>query len=277
MSCTTTLNMSSGSMRVRQFIEGYNIADAYSQDITVSFWAKSSVTGTLITQFSNADFSRTYNAPVVINSANTWEKKVVTVSLADGTASGTWNSNNSAGLQLNIVMNHSDKSGSSEVWQSGGTVPAGTMSWGTSGDTFFITGVQLEAGSVATPFERRPYGTELALCQRYLPAYRATGSGNQDIAVGIANASTSAFFCFEFVVEPRVPPTGVIVSAANHFGAITATLDSTNLFTGINFSVASTKRVFLIGTGTSGLSQGNATFIRSQNADAFLEFTGCEL
>jgi hypothetical protein len=135
----------------------------------------------------------------------------------------------------------------------------------------------LEVGSFATTFERRPYGPEFMLCQRYLPAYRATGSGNQDIASGLCISSTACYFGFDFVVQPRVEPTGATISAAGHFGAVNNAFSATNLFTGLSFSIASTKRALLTGTGSSGLVQGDATFVRSQNSGAYMLFTGCEL
>jgi hypothetical protein len=264
-------------------IEGFNTADlsfgsATAKTITLSFWVRSSLTGVFSGALNNSAGDRSYPFIYTISSANTWEQKSITIS---GDTTGTWVTDNGRGIVLRLSLGMgSTYSGTTGVW-----APADYYSStsetakviGTLSATFYITGVQLEEGSVATPFERRPYGTELALCQRYLPAYRATGGGNQDIASGLCISSTACYFGFDFVVQPRVEPTGVSISSAGHFGAVNNAFSATNMFTGLSFSVASTKRAVLTGTGSSGLVQGNATFVRSQNSDAYMLFTGCEL
>jgi hypothetical protein len=172
--------------RVGQIIEGFNVADfaggtANAITITFSFWVKSSLTGTFGGYLSSGDESRLYVFQYTINAANTWEYKTVTVALP---SSGTWATNNSAGMRAFFSLG----SGSSYVntantWltsyaqQASGNVNV----INTLNATWQITGVQLEAGSVATPFERRPYSTELQLAQRY---YVNVVSGGSSIATG---------------------------------------------------------------------------------------------
>jgi len=176
---------------IAQTIEGFNIADCYNQSITLSFWVRSSITGTYTVSFYNASnpgatsATRWYNATYTINSANTWEQKTITVSLSAGTASGTWLSDN--GVGLNIAWGLGAESvrkgnGYLNTWGTVGTtydfqVSSQTQWASTAGATFYITGVQLEKGSVATSFDYRPYGTELALCQRYYWKENSAGSG----------------------------------------------------------------------------------------------------
>jgi hypothetical protein len=157
---------------LQQNIEGFNVTDlgwgtANAQAVTLSFWVRSSLTGTFSVVLKNSAANRSYPAAYTINSANTWEQKTITV---PGDTAGTWVTNNGLGIRLYIsVGSGSSLNGTSGAW-SGSDLYAATGQVsvvGTSGATFYITGVQLEAGSVATPFERRPYGTELALCQRY--------------------------------------------------------------------------------------------------------------
>lgn len=166
-----------------QSIEGFNIADCYNASFTLSFWVRSSVTGTYSITFGNTgstsigDGSRIYVANYTISQANTWEQKTITVNLANGVASGIWDSTNNTGLCVAWNLGtESNRKGDNALdsWQtlpiSGGypLQSSSQVNWASnSGATFYITGVQLEKGSTATSFEYRPYGLELSLCQRY--------------------------------------------------------------------------------------------------------------
>ena len=157
---------------IGQAIEGYNIADlafgsADAATVTLSFWVRSSLTGTFGGTVLNSGASRNYVFSYTINAANTWEQKTVTIT---GDTSGTWLTTNGAGLFVRFSIGAgSSVTGTAGSW-SGTTyrsVTGQTSVVGTNGATFYITGVQLEKGSTATSFDYRPYGTELQLCQRY--------------------------------------------------------------------------------------------------------------
>ena len=164
---------------IYQGIEGLNVADlnwgtSDAKAITVSFWVRSSVTGTYAVSVVNSSVNRSYVATYSVTSANTWEQKSVTI---PGDTSGTWLTTNGLGIYLFFDLGcGSDRQGTADTWL--GSWAIGTSSSvklvQTSGATLYITGVQLEVGSVATEFERRPYGTELMLCQRYFQTYTAT-------------------------------------------------------------------------------------------------------
>jgi hypothetical protein len=155
-----------------QRIEGFNVADfgwgtASAATVTLSFWVKSSLTGSFSGAFGNASFSRSYPFSYTISAANTWEQKTVTVA---GDTTGTWATDNSTGIQVVFDLGSgSSRAGAANTWSANDyrKVTGSVNLIGTNGATFYITGVQLEKGSTATSFDVRPYGTELALCQRY--------------------------------------------------------------------------------------------------------------
>jgi hypothetical protein len=167
---------SSEGFWIRQPIEGFNVADlgwgtANAKTVTLSFWVRSSLTGTfggaLIDNFTPYSYPFSYT----ISAANTWEQKSVTIV---GPTSGTFPTGNTTGIFMIFGLgNGSTLSGTAGSWQSANLQNAtgATSVVGTNGATFYITGVQLERGTQATSFEYRQYGQELALCQRYCNVY----------------------------------------------------------------------------------------------------------
>ena len=214
---------------IQQVIEGFNVADlgwgtASAQSVTLSFWVRSSLTGTFGGTISNGATNRVYPFTFTISSANTWEQKTLTVS---GDTTGTWSADNSGGIVVNFNMGAgASVSGTAGAW-SGSTLraPTGATSVvGTNGATFYITGVQLEAGTVASPFERRDYGRELMMCQRYYeksftlataPVTNAGINTGEFIAAAnttIGNSYTGNVF---FKVTKRAAPTITLFNRAN--------------------------------------------------------------
>ena len=164
--------VSSDALTLRQTIEGFNIADlgwgtANAQTVTLSFWVRSSLTGTFGGALNNSGYVRSYPFTYTISVANTWEQKTVTIT---GDTTGTWATDNTVGVIVGWSLGAGTSlSGTAGSWATATyTSATGAVSVvGTSGATFYITGVQLEKGSLATSFDYRPYGTELSLCQRY--------------------------------------------------------------------------------------------------------------
>ena len=172
---TTTADASLGATQnayLRQKVEGTNVADlgwgtANAKTVTLSFWVRSSLTGTFGGALWNSAFDRSYPFTYSISVADTWEYKTVTIA---GDTSGTWLTTNGIGVNVGFGLGvGSTYSGTAGTWAGAGYVTAtGAVSViGTLNATWQVTGVQLEAGSVATPFEHRQYGQELALCERY--------------------------------------------------------------------------------------------------------------
>jgi hypothetical protein len=155
-----------------QLVEGTNIADfdwgtVNAASVTLSFWVRSSLTGTFGGSLRNSAGDRSYPFSYTISAANTWEQKSVTIA---GDTSGTWLTTTGIGIRIGFGLGvGSTYSGTAGAWAAANYISAtgATSVVGTNGATFYITGVQLEKGTTATPFEYRLYGTELALCQRY--------------------------------------------------------------------------------------------------------------
>lgn len=163
---------SDNNLTAAQIIEGLNCSDlgwgtASAQTVTLSFWARSSLTGAFGGSLRNSGSTRSYPFSYTINAANTWEYKTVII---PGDTSGTWLTTN--GIGVNVSFNLGSGStflGTVNTWAgSNFTAPTGAVSLvGTNAATLHITGVQFEVGAFATPFERRSFGQELMLCQRY--------------------------------------------------------------------------------------------------------------
>ena len=195
---------------IQQVIEGYNVADlnlglSTASSFTISFWVRSSVTGTYGGALNNGAEVRAYGFTYTISSANTWEQKTITIA---GDQSGTWLTTNGIGLYVNFNLGTGSTYGSATngSWTNGSTqfTPTGCATpITTNGATFYITGVQLEKGSTATSFDYRPYGTELALCQRYYIYFTpAQYMYFYDIANTVYRRSS-----FSLPVQMRVTPT----------------------------------------------------------------------
>jgi len=255
---------STDEFEICQAIEGFNVADlgwgaANAQTITLSFWVRSSLTGTFGGFLKNNAGNRGYVFSYSISAANTWEQKSVTIS---GDTTGTWASDNSIG----ILIGWSIGAGSSKVSTAGSwssTIYVGVTGQvnlvGTNGATFYITGVQLEVGTAATPFERRQYGQELALCQRYFVNMNGTTNNYQPVAFGWCYTTTQGSWITYLPVSMRTTPT------LSHSGTIYAQNLSINVssFAGPFSQVGSiVEGDFTLASSTTS---GNSVFLRWNN------------
>ena len=202
-------------------MEGLNVSDfgwgtANAKTVTLSFWVRSSLTGQFGGAIQNSAGNRSYPFTYTISSANTWEQKTVTVA---GDTTGTWTTDNGLGVQLNF-----DLGAGSSFLTTAGSWAAGdyrgatgdTSIVATTGATWYITGIQLEVGTEATPFENRMYSTELAMCQRYFQQVSGENTGTGGLGVGWYEAATSSVLDLRLMTQMRALPTAT-VSAASDF------------------------------------------------------------
>jgi hypothetical protein len=263
---------------VSQIIEGNNIADlawgtANAKTVTLSFWVRSSLTGTFGGSFYNSAANRAYPFSYTISTANTWEQKSITVA---GDTTGTWLTTNGVGITVYFCLGTgSFYGGTADAWTS--SIKLGitgqTSLVGTSGATWQVTGVQLEVGTVATSFDYRPYGTELALCQRYYeksydvgtaPA-TSTNLGNT-FCIGRITAASTLDYCttIQYKVPKRATPSLSFWTSngtANIWDALGGTeLPKLNASNSMSFST------YL--TAQSGLTVGQAGYMYGQWASS---------
>ena len=196
---------------LKQKIEGHNVADfnfgtSQVSTITVSFWVKSTVTGTFGGSVQNSSEARGYAFNYAISSANTWEKKSVTLT---GDTTGTWDKTTGTGLWLNLALGvgttYSKTVGS---WVAGPVLSAtgATNLLATGSATIQFTGVQLEKGDTATPFENLQYGQQLALCQRYFERYNGAFDGGIPQGIALVDSANRPEINL-FYLEKRANPT----------------------------------------------------------------------
>ena len=220
-----------------QPIEGLNVYDlawgtASAKTITLSFQVYCSLTGTFGGSIRNNGTDRSYPFSYSIPVANTWTSISITIT---GDTSGTWLTTNGVGMFVGFSLGAgSTVSTTAGAWVAGNYkgVTGQVNVVGTSGATFYITGVQLEKGSTATSFDYRPYGTELALCQRYYQQ-RGGNSVYESFANGFAYTATQARLIYPARVVMRATPTLSVSSASNfliegNWGGVACTAFSLN-------------------------------------------------
>jgi hypothetical protein len=205
---------------IQQSIEGYNIADldfgkSTAKTITLSFWVRSSLTGTFGGSLNNSAYNRGYPFTYTIPSANTWTQISVII---PGDTSGTWLTNNGTGIQVFWGLGTgANNNGTAGAWGAAGIVSAtgATSVVGTSGATFYLTGVQLEIGTVPTAFELRSYSKELMMCQRYCNVITFQGYETL-IGVGFNLANNRILMDYPLCVQMRTQPSATLSGAASN-------------------------------------------------------------
>ena len=254
---------------VQQIVEGFNCADlnwgtANAKTITISFWVRSSLTGTFGGALENGGQNRVYVFSYTISTANTWEQKSITIT---GDQSGTWATNNTYGIGVRFGLGSgSTFTGSAGSWSAGNLVqPTSSVSVvGTNGATWYLTGVQLEVGTQATTFTTAggSYGAELALCQRYYQKIAPTTQFT-DIAYGNCSTTTQATGGIYFRTSMRIAPSALETTgtAANY--AVTHSGTNTTCSVVPSFGTSTTENINIDATVASGLTVGRGCALRS--------------
>ena len=205
-----------------QFIEGYNVADlgwgtSNAKTVTLSFWVRSSLTGTFGGSLMNSANDRSYPFIYTISSANTWEQKSITIA---GDTSGTWLTTNGVGLRVQLGLGlGSTLTGPAGAWAGAAYYGANgaTSVVGTSGATFYITGVQLEEGTTATSFERETYSVTLQKCQRYYEVVIAINQIYYPIGTGFYLSGSDLRTVIAFKQTKRANPSLIATSGTDYY------------------------------------------------------------
>jgi hypothetical protein len=270
---------SGGVMRIRTFIEGFNMRAHYSKTMTLSFWVRSSIAGTynLFLENGNWDAStttRAFQPEYTISATNTWEKKTITIDMASATSAGTWGTTSGIGLGITWCLGaNANRTG--DAYKNGWTTyssihmqtSTGTQ-WATNANaTFYLTGVQLEEGSVATPFEFEDIGTTLAKCQRYYEKSYNLGTNpgtatqlgmvGNDITAS-ANHSNYIIARFPYKVTKRSAPTITTYDASGNVGKAMAfnvgAAGTDNFTVTADFVGENSFRAYLLGISSAGFT-----------------------
>jgi hypothetical protein len=272
---TTTADGTLGATQwaaCRQMIEGTNISDlgwgtANAKTVTLSFWVRSSLTGTFGGALTNGSFNRSYPFTYSISVANTWEYKTITIA---GDTSGTWSTTTAIGIRVQFGLGvGSTYSGTAGAWAGAGYLSAtgATSVIGTNGATWYVTGVQLEVGSTATPFERRLYNQELANCQRYYVMY-AKGETGLSICNGTYYNASTFIGALNLPVFMRVYPTIEASTGVGDF--ILIRNGGTDPLNGLALNCYGYSIIELINDTTASGTAGNGTTLRTNSATAYL-------
>ena len=254
-----------------QPIEGFNVADlgfgaSGASTVTISFWVRSSLTGTFGGALRNGAANRGYPFTYTISSANTWEQKTITIA---GDTTGTWATGSTQGMAVIFGLGvGTTNSGTAGAWAASGYISAtgATSVVGTLNATFYITGVQLEKGSTATSFDYRPYGTELQLAQRY---YFKTlpGAVNVCFAMAYNINTTTAAGLINFPTAMRTAPSALEQSGTANQYMIAYLATSTQCTSVPTFSTASLYGSSVVFTVGAGLTAGQSSQLRTDGTN----------
>ena len=252
LGCTSSSAYSAPSgeaYSVNHIFEGLNVADlgwgvAGAQNVTLSFWVRSSIAGTFGGVVNNATGTRSYPFSFTTTATNTWEYKTLVIS---GDTSGTWLTTNAIGIVLTFSMGAgSSLLAAAGSWTGVGSIYGATGQTnlvGTSGATFYITGVQLEKGSTATSFDYRDYGRELIMCQRYYQTL-------SDLLVsGYSSAGGTIYADSVLPVVMRATPTNIVSGSVVYSGGASSYVSNSTTSTKFRLSMTTAAATYGFGYG----------------------------
>jgi hypothetical protein len=271
---TTTMTCYIETKFEGQDVQQLKYGTSSAENVTLSFFVRSSVTGTFCCHLFQEGNNKAHVKEYTISSANTFEKKTLTFT---GDTATSLANDNTAELNIGWVLGSgSDAQISADSWASvpsaKGYCTSNQTNWiTTNGATFYITGVQLEVGSQATPFEHRSFGEELALCQRYF--YREVDDdGSMFSWVGFSDSATNAYLQHPHPVEMRAEPSMTATGTAGDYSIRKGgdTLGCSN----VPSLSSSTKRVgHVLWRVSTGMTLGQAIIGKHDAADKFLDWS----
>lgn len=284
MLCTTAASSptAAGRAQVFQRLEGQDVqriakGTASAQQLTLSFWVKSNVTGTYIVYLFDNDNTRSVSASYSITASATWEKKTITFP-ADTTGVLDNDNNESLVVYFGLAFGSDRTSGTLQTtWGSlvSANLAVGQTNLAAATNNYWqITGVQLEVGPVATPFEFKSYGQELRECQRYYQRFTAQAD-NHIFGSAMCYATTAIFAFIPFRQFMRTAPTAVEVSStASDYQVVLNTTTFQNCTSVPTFNRASISGAQVLATSSTGnLVVGQASFLTSGSSNGFLGFS----
>ena len=246
-----------------------------AESITISFYVKCSKTGVFTVNWRNQDAGRSIGSDVTINSADTWEFKTITFA---GDTSGAFTNDNGWSANLEFFLNGGTNftSGSTLTSYASHSNTNGTRAGGTTlalganvGETIQFTGIQLEVGSTATPFEHRSFGEELALCQRYFFQITGTGSEYATMSSGQMYGVTTYLGYFKTPVPMRTTPSFSLNNSLNNTNFAVVTAGAVRTITGVTPTGDNQYLRINASLGSSG-TQGHGAYIQMQGGYAAL-------
>ena len=253
-----------------------------AESLTLSFYVKGNASATYTVEMKDNDNDRINTQKFDVTTS--WNRVSLTF-VPDTT--GALDDDNLGSFQFAIWLHagsdFTDGTFASNTWAartSGNRVyPTQTSFFDSTDRTFFITGIQLEVGETATPFEHRSFSDELARCQRYLPAWVADNVNSRLPGAGIAGANNTIYLTLIHSVETRVKPTGVVVSAESHWAGGVDGIVANNAMGSISYGLSSTYATRLTCTVASGTpyTVGHPAYIEGINTSGLIYLTGCEL
>jgi len=263
---------------ITQVIEGQNLqylkkGTANASSLTVSFWVKSTKTGTFIVELYDYINNRSISKSYTVVASNTWEFETVTFA---GDTTGTITNSNVAGIELNFWLGAGSNYTSGSLQTSWGSYTAANRAVGqvncadsTSND-FLITGIQLEAGTSATDFEFLPYDVDLLRCQRYYYGH-AIGSDTYKTIGSISYYSSSVTVTIiHFPTSMRAKPSLIVGGGTDYFR-----IDRNggqDYLNGFTFGTGTTNTVSLENDTHSSGTAGHAGYVYTNNTSAYVAF-----
>jgi len=258
----------------KQMLRTLNYGTASAEQTTLSFWIKSSVTGTFVAELWDREHSKYNSQSFTVSSADTWEKKSVT--FAGNTSDAFDLTSNDNGMEVSIwtaagTSFSSSGSTTGGAWDSDATKRAGGLSNAfstTNNATIEITGYQFEIGNTATDFEQIPFDISLRRCQRYLERIDKS-STETVICIGQGTSGSSIFGRINFATEKRVVPSATI-SDASHIQGLTGTAGAWSNASGASLQAGDERQMRLALTGMSGMTSGGCHEVRINDSNGYI-------